>query len=884
MDRITGALQVIGQIEGALAAPVDLSGNITVPEVIRPDSYPGPYDVTPTEEQQTLTTEGLVTEEDIVIDPIPSEYHDTSGATLSSGDQLLKGVKGYGQDALYTGTVEERTSSDVTVSGPDITIPAGAYAAEVHKSVAAVTQATPTISVGSDGLITAAATQAAGYVNAGTKTATEQLSTQAGKTVSPTESEQTAVAGGKYTTGAVKVGAVSKTYVGSEIARRDETDLSVSGPVVTVPAGYYEDTETATIGSGTEGTPTASKSAVSNHGVSVTPSVTNAAGYIAGGTKTGSAVTVTASELVSGKKSITANGNDIDVTEYAKVDVAVPIPSPNLQTKSATYTPSTSQQTDTVSADDGYDGLEEVNVTVEAMQNATWKAGSILQPTITMEVDQNGLVSASDYGSHNIQPLNASGYVQSNKWYNVITNGSGSKQLSTQAGTTITPSESQQTAVAAGKFTTGAVVVDPIPSEYIVPSGKLNITQNGTGIDVSEYAEVDVAVSGGSPNLQTKSESYTPTESAQTDTIEADQGYDGLDQVNITVNAISSSYVGSAIDRRDGTDLSASGPTVTVPAGYYEDTETKTIASGTEGTPTATKGTVSSHAITVTPSVTNAAGYISGGTHNGTGVSVSASELVSGTYSVTGSGTKDVTNYASISVPAGSEGTPTATKGAVNNHSISVTPSVTNTGGYISGSTKTGTAATVSASELVSGNKEITANGTNIDVTGYATVSVAVPGGGGSGGLTLISTTSIGSLSTSSTSTADTGKSISLASSTGWKDYDLLIVDVSVDSETNGRHTSTVSFVLITHQSSYGTPSNYAVSGNKWNSKKSSSGTATTRQSTTAYGIYANSASVSNNTMTIPLYYRYNSNNTGTINGTYTARVYGVKLYDLIGG
>lgn len=36
--------------------------------------------------------------------------------------------------------------------------------------------------------------------------------------------------------------------------------------------------------------------------------------------------------------------------------------------------------------------------------------------------------------------------------------------------------------------------------------------------------------------------------------------------------------------------------------------------------------------------------------------------------------------------------------------------------------------------------------------------------------------------------------------------------------------------------------------------------------------------------MTIPLYYRYNSNSTGTLNGTYTARVYGVKLYDLIGG
>ena len=82
-------------------------------------------------------------------------------------------------------------------------------------------------------------------------------------------------------------------------------------------------------------------------------------------------------------------------------------------------------------------------------------------------------------------------------------------------------------------------------------------------------------------------------------------------------------------------------------------------------------------------------------------------------------------------MPSGTAGTPTATKGTVSNNSVSVTPSVTNTTGYITGSTKTGTAVTVSASELVSGNKEITANGTNIDVTNYATVSVAVSTGGG---------------------------------------------------------------------------------------------------------------------------------------------------------
>ena len=85
-------------------------------------------------------------------------------------------------------------------------------------------------------------------------------------------------------------------------------------------------------------------------------------------------------------------------------------------------------------------------------------------------------------------------------------------------------------------------------------------------------------------------------------------------------------------------------------------------------------------------------------------------------------------------MPSGTEGTPTATKGTVSNHSVSVTPSVTNTAGYITGSTKTGTAVTVSASELVSGTKSITANGTAIDVTNYAAVDVAVSGGGGGDG------------------------------------------------------------------------------------------------------------------------------------------------------
>lgn len=157
-------------------------------------------------------------------------------------------------------------------------------------------------------------------------------------------------------------------------------------------------------------------------------------------------------------------------------------------------------------------------------------------------------------------------------------------------------------------------------------------------------------------------------------------------------------------------------------------------------------------------------------------------------------------------------------------------------------------------------------------------------GGGGTDRLVLLQTTSLGSLSTSSTSATNTGKTVTLASTTNWDDYDILFVDISVDTTKNGRHTSTVSGVLLTGTSNVTTKNTYTVMSNKWNSKLGSTGTASTRQSTTAYGVYINAASVSSGTLTLTVYYRYNNNSTGTLNGTYTARVYGIKLIDLIGG
>lgn len=179
---------------------------------------------------------------------------------------------------------------------------------------------------------------------------------------------------------------------------------------------------------------------------------------------------------------------------------------------------------------------------------------------------------------------------------------------------------------------------------------------------------------------------------------------------------------------------------------------------------------------------------------------------------------------------------------------------------------------TAVASDVTQGKIFLAANGTPTTGTNS--------GGGGSGN-TLLATLSMGTISTSSTQAANTNKSISVS---GINNYDALVVETSVDTKTNNRHAATVGFIWLTASSAVGTKDAGTIATAKWNCKLSSTGTATTRSSTTAYGIYPNSITISSGTASIPMYQRYNSTQTGTINGTYTARVYGLKLYDLIGG
>ena len=223
---------------------------------------------------------------------------------------------------------------------------------------------------------------------------------------------------------------------------------------------------------------------------------------------------------------------------------------------------------------------------------------------------------------------------------------------------------------------------------------------------------------------------------------------------------------------------------------------------------------------------------------------------------------------ASKSVASGSAGTPTASKGTVSNHSVSVTPSVTNTTGYITGGTKTGTAVTVDVTELESGTKSITENGTGISVSGYSAVDVAVPSSGG--GVTLIASQEF-TVSTSSTSATSVG-SIT-GTQAAYTNNAIIYVRVRDKAgKRQGYFYGTDSFFI----------NNRASGGFNQGIRQSATYTTdnnfTLNQSTltSGHGVYPTVIYTSS----ISLYSRYDSNYTGTIDGTYVVDVYAITTPD----
>ena len=176
--------------------------------------------------------------------------------------------------------------------------------------------------------------------------------------------------------------------------------------------------------------------------------------------------------------------------------------------------------------------------------------------------------------------------------------------------------------------------------------------------------------------------SITPTESSQTI-----GGANYMMEGAVTVNAIPSNYVGSGITQRSSTDLTVSGATVTAPAGYYSAAASKSVATMTLPTATASSAT-SGYTSKATIGRSTAAQYInipSG--YNSTGAyyvisatpngSVTAPSSISGTTASVSTGTNTLTLTKTVSVTPNVTTAGYISSGTAGNSSVSLTASVT---------------------------------------------------------------------------------------------------------------------------------------------------------------------------------------------------------------
>ena len=113
---------------------------------------------------------------------------------------------------------------------------------------------------------------------------------------------------------------------------------------------------------------------------------------------------------------------------------------------------------------------------------------------------------------------------------------------------------------------------------------------------------------------------------------------------NVTAYANGVKYTGNAAVN-DSYDLTASGATVTAPAGFYASSASKSVASGTVTAPASISGSSASvstgsnsitlsKTVSVTPSVTTA-GYVSSGTAGNASVSLTASVTTKSAATIT---------------------------------------------------------------------------------------------------------------------------------------------------------------------------------------------------------------------------------------------------------
>lgn len=394
------------------------------------------------------------------------------------------------------------------------------------------------------------------------------------KTITATESQQTVSADSGYTgLGTVTVNAIPSTYIGSGITTRNLNSLTVSGATVNVPAGYYASAASKNVATMTLPTAAAS-SANGTSKATITP--TTAAQYINiptgyNGTASSYKIDAIPSNYIvpSGNKSITVNGTNIDVKNYATVSVAVPANEPNLQKKTG-IDPTTASQT--ITADSGYDGLESVQI------NA--------MPTMTLPTSasstRSGTTKATIGRSTSAQYINIPvGYNSTAASYTIsaVANGSATAPASI-SGTSATVSTGTNTLTL-----TKSVSVTPSVTAGYISSGTAG--NSSVSLTASVTTKAAATITPGTSNQTIASGTYltgTQTISGDADLVAANIK-SGVTIFNIS-GTFTSDATAAAADIVNGETAYVNGSKVTgslVINKYYEGSSAPSSSLGNNG-------------------------------------------------------------------------------------------------------------------------------------------------------------------------------------------------------------------------------------------------------------------------------------------------------------